>query len=468
MKDDVRIRRSVAEIVAVVALALLVLVVPIVPGRVMVGKFPLDAVTVALPLALAAAYPFLRRLGTRRVPSLLLEVPALAFLAIALLGAPFAQDRAGAVMAAARYGACFALAGVVAAVCVRAENRRALSWAVAGGTAVTVVQAVVQYLRPSAAVMSFGFSDAVAARVIGSFGNPNAYAEYLVVALAITASLVLTERGTWRWVAAVIVAGGMVAFALTYTRGSWLALLVGVLVATAIVDIRWSAAFVAGGAVLLALVPGGITRLTSIFTAKGGASVRLPLWRIALQMVGMHPVTGVGLGGYLKALTAQAKITPAMLPPGVAIFSAHDSYLMVAAETGIPGGLAFLWLVTRIVRACGIYAERLTRGSADWLRHAAFTAGVVAFAANAVTDNTFQNPRGATLLWVLVGLMAANGAFALKAPAKKVTGPRGWVAALWSQPKTRGRLLADSVIGRLVLGDGATDAPDLEHWAGVS
>src|SRR5450759_420959 len=118
-------------------------------------------------------------------------------------------------------------------------------------------------------VTSFGFSDSVAARVIGSFGNPNAYAEYLVVALAVVASLLLSEERAWRWIAGVILAGGMVAFALTYTRGSWLALLGGVLGASAIVDIRWSLVFAAAGAALLAIVPGGLARLTSIFTAKG-------------------------------------------------------------------------------------------------------------------------------------------------------------------------------------------------------
>ena len=466
MADDVRTRRSVAEIVALCALVLLVLVVPIVGGRLTLGRLPLDAVTIALPLALVAAYPFLRRLGTRRVPSLLFEVPALVFLAIALAGGVFAQDRAGAAMALARYAAYFALAGAVSAVCVRPANRRILSWAVAGATAVTVGQAAVQYLRPGQAVASFGFSDAVAARVIGSFGNPNGYAEYLVVALAIAASLALTERGARRWIAWVIVAGGLVAFALTYTRGSWLALLVGVLVASAVVDIRWSVAFAAAGAALLAVVPGGIARLTSIFAAKGGASVRLPLWRMALDMIELHPIAGVGLGGYLKALTAQVSATPAILPPGAeGVFTAHDSYLMVMAETGVPGGLAFVWLVTRVVRSCGMYAARLVRGSMDWLRHAAFTAGIIAFAANAVTDNTFQNPRGATLFWVLAGLMAANGALAAAAPAVEPGGRFPW---MWRLPATHGRVLVDSPVGAFVFGPGASDAPDLEPWAGVS
>ncbi len=467
MADDVRTRRSLAEVVALSAMVLLVLVVPIVPGRLALGRLPLDAVTVALPLVLAASYPFLRRLGTRRVPSLLFEVPALAFLAIALVSGIFAQDKTGAVMALARYAAYFALAGAVSAVCLRPGNRRIVSWAVASATAVTVVQAAVQYVRPGQAVASFGFSDAVAARVIGSFGNPNGYAEYLVVALAIVASLLLTEERMWRWAAGAILAGGMVAFVLTYTRGSWLALLAGVLVASAIVDIRWSLAFAAAGAALLAIVPGGLARLTSIFTAKGGASVRLPLWRMALQMIELHPATGVGLGGYLKALTAQVLATPAFLPVGAeGVFTAHDSYLMVTAEAGIPGGLAFVWVVLRIVRSCGMYAARLARGSRDWLRHAAFTAGVVAFAVNAVTDNTFQNPRGATLFWVLAGLMAANGALAASSAAEEpASGRFPW---LWRLPKTHGRLLLDSAAGRLVFGEGAADATDLEPWEGVS
>lgn len=480
MVHEVRIRRSAAEILALSALAMLVVVVPLVPGRLILGKVPIDAVTLAVPLALAAAYPFLRKLGPRRLPSLLLEVPALAFLAVAAVGVLFALDRTGSALTLARYAAYFALAAVVAAVCVRPANRRALAWAAAGGAAVTVVQAAVQYLHPSGTETSFGFSEAVAARVVGSFGNPNPYAEYLVVVLAIVAALVLTERKAWRVAAGVVLAGSLVALALTYTRGSWLALLAGVLVASAIVDIRWFAAFAAGGAALLALVPGGLQRLASAFTVQGGASARVPLWKLALQMIRLHPVTGVGLGGYRKALIAQVHETPSMLPTGVLPFTAHDSYLMMTAETGVPGGLVFVWLIGRALRVCGIYAVRLGRGSTDWLRHAAFTAGIVGFSANAVTNNAFQDPRGATMFWVLTGLMAANGAVAVagRAGGEGTAGDEsapvaaarpGIAGALWSLPRTRGRLLIDSPVGALVLGAGAPETDEtLDAWNGVA
>lgn len=463
MSEAAHTGRSAAERLAVVALSLAAVAVPLVPGRIELGPLPLDAVTVTVPLAVLLSLPFLRRLGAARVPGFLVEVPALAFIGVALATIPFSQAVGSSALTLLRYVLYLLLAVTASAVAVRPANLRPLSWAVVAAGAVTVGQAAWQALAPSAQVASFAIDERIAARVIGSFGNPNAYAEFLVVALAIALSLALTERGAARWVAAGVGIGEAVVLALTYSRGSWIALAAGVAVGALLVDWRWLGAFVAGAAALLLAVPGGMSRLSSLAGEGGGIADRIGLWGLAVEMIRRRPLAGVGVGNYLSALGREVAADPSMLPPGVRAFTPHDSFLTIAAEIGLVGGAAFAWMVLRALRVCGVIAARLARGSREWSLHAAYTVGIVAFAVNAVTDNAFQNPRGATLFWLLLGLLLANGERALREDAPEPGGRFSW---LWRMPRTRGRLLLDSPVGALVLGGGspAGGADDLEPW----
>lgn len=461
MDDGAQVGRSPSEKLAIAGLIVLAVAVSLVPGRVAFGPLPFDAVTVTVPLAVVLSLPFMRRLGHSRVPGLLVEVPALAFVAVALLGALFAQGRGEVLLTLTRYVFYLLLAVCVAAVAVRPANRRALAWVVAGVSVVSVAYAFWQFFRAGADVSQFGVSAEIGARVTSALGNPNPYAEYLVMAFAIVLSLALTERGYLRWLAAAVCAAQTVALVLTFTRGSWLALGVGILAASLIVGLRWSAAFLAGGAALVVAIPGALARLASLTDEKGGIADRLSLWRVAGEMIRRHPFVGVGLGRYLPALAREVAADPSILPAGVRPYTAHNSFLMVTAETGLAGGAAFAWMVLRTVRTCGVLATRLERGSREWASHAAYTVGIVAFAANAVTINTFQHPRSAVMFWLLFGLMTANGAAALASGAPDAAGP---FAVLWRVPRTRGRLLLDAAAGRLLLGEGAVDAPDVEAW----
>ncbi|NTW29293.1 MAG: hypothetical protein HGA39_08045 [Coriobacteriia bacterium] len=449
MTQGAVVRRSKAELLALGAFAALCVLVPLVPGRVMLGPIPLDAVTLSAPLVLALSIPFLRRLGANRIPFSPLELPALVFLGITLISVVFSEGVLSSALTWTRYATYILLLVVASAVAMRPENRRLLTWTVALTSLATVAQAAYQFARPDALAKSFAFSAEVGARVTGSFGNPNSYSEYLVLAFALTLSLALAEKDWRRWSAVAILLAQSCALVLTYTRGSWLALGLGVLVAALMIDWRLAGAFVLAGGGLLSIVPGAMQRLTSIFASEGGASVRLPLWNLAVEMFRLHPWTGVGLGGYVTALMAQIKATPSMLPAGVTPMNAHNSFLTLAAETGIFGIAAFVWFVVCTVRSCFTYAKKLVRGSAAWLINAALSVGVIGYTANALTDNSFQNPRAAVFYWLLLGLMCANAAQADGGETQGATG--AW-------PAFRAK------VARVLLGRGAEGAADLEPW----
>ncbi|HEX4963939.1 MAG TPA: O-antigen ligase family protein [Thermoanaerobaculia bacterium] len=198
-------------------------------------------------------------------------------------------------------------------------------------------------------------------------GNPGDLGSYLVLP-CLVAELVLYRRsragrswgsaGTLGTVAALAVSA--YALFMTQTLAAVAALLAGsALLWGSLLPWRRAAGLLAAGlvasALLLAAVPALRHRVgDKVEQARQGdwngvLTGRLDGWRAALWMLREHPLTGAGHGAY-QAEFAPAKL--ALLDRGVSFFqdqilvgfaNAHDEFLEVGAEWGIPGLLALAW-----------------------------------------------------------------------------------------------------------------------------
>jgi len=92
---------------------------------------------------------------------------------------------------------------------------------------------------------------------------------------------------------------------------------------------------------------------------------RKALWEAGLKMIWANPVLGIGLGNF-KALVgqyAEREETPERM--------AHNSYLEIAAETGLPGFLVFLGVLFWSFRTLEQVRRRTLRSSPSLLHQAA-------------------------------------------------------------------------------------------------
>ena len=64
---------------------------------------------------------------------------------------------------------------------------------------------------------------------------------------------------------------------------------------------------------------------------------RLEIWGGAVRMIAEHPLTGVGYGVFPYLIHSYA--------PNIQQMDAHNSYLIIAAEMGVPALLVFLWIL---------------------------------------------------------------------------------------------------------------------------
>lgn len=478
-----------ARSLASIGLLVLVFGVALIQAKVPVGGVQLDAVIVLIPIALALMWPLLRHYGAPALPEQWGATAAFVFFVALLVSAAVTMSGVGGVLTVVRYAAYVALMLAVALFARDPASRRFLLWMIALAGVVTTGWAVQQYMRDmqSAAARSFVYGRQL--RIEGTFGNANFYAEFLIIAIAVSVALMLTER---RWIGRVL-AGACAAVTtgvllITYTRGSWIALAAAAVVAVSVISVRYVAALIPLGMVGLALVPEGLDRLLSVFSTQGSTGFRLKLWRIAGEAIAAHPWFGVGPGEFLTVFR-QMVIDNPELNIGYMEYGAHNSFFTLAAEGGAVCGIAFA-LFTLAVASRGLYlASREGVERRDQLEILALTTGVLAFWLNTFSSNVFQHPQGATFFWVVSGIMLGCGADLWSRPVRQGSTARpvrsglvvnsgvsrllvaagaavnrAWRVSLaftlTSGAVTRGSSLAGSRLVRWMLGDGASASSD--------
>jgi O-antigen ligase len=209
-------------------------------------------------------------------------------------------------------------------------------------------------------------------RVRGLYGSPNNLALYLERALPVLLAVAWrgTDRGVQAYGAAIMRlayagAAGIVlaALLLTFSKG---ALLLGVpasLLALGLLQRDRRATWVALGALaLLALLlaPWLLTeRFGSLLdVTRGTGFFRLKLWRSALRMIADHPLTGVGLDGYLYAYRSRYVLPSAW--EELNLSHPHNLLLDAWTRLGALGVGVVGWLIVTFFRTA--WARHSARG----------------------------------------------------------------------------------------------------------
>jgi O-antigen ligase len=209
----------------------------------------------------------------------------------------------------------------------------------------------------------------------GTYANPNDLAAMTLLMLGLTAGVLVTEkRGLFRHASLIgvvlltllifmtqsragivgLAAFGLCAFVGTRRRGQMMLLVAvaGIVVATLAPATVWQRL-------------GGLRQATSVerlgdVDPEGSAAQRYRIWQNAWEIIGDHPVSGVGLGAYGAANYQYS--------PRLGRVDTHSTYFNVLAELGVPGLAIFLTLVfgtmlsaERVRRICRMHLPGASR-----------------------------------------------------------------------------------------------------------
>jgi O-antigen ligase len=275
------------------------------------------------------------------------------------------------------------------------------------------------------AIGSVGFASAHVVREWQKYGGFGSYrpgyvtgdANYYSVSALLCVPLAFyliggKPRGWERWFCGGCLALTILGLTAAASRGALLGLTATMLFACAVSRQRARMLRLAFGVLVPLLLVSPSSPLPRLLSPdhsdQESTDTRLALWRAGLRMVRAHPLTGVGLGNF-KWVVADYDA------PGENLNNvAHNTYVEVAAELGLPGFALYVGLLATTYRALG-RVRRQTRAvpAADVVHRAALglQAGLVGF----LVAIFFVSATQQKLFWLAVFLAMCLPALARQA-----------------------------------------------------
>ena len=370
---------------------------------------PLGLNIVKVAVVLACGAVVLRRLTLSRSP--LSWSPSLTWAAM-LLGwcfaiTPLAVSADLAVKQDEILAAGIILAAAVCSVCVNSNALRQLMAVFVVGSAITAAVAI-----PAARhVQAVNGGTSVTDRVAGDFGSPNQLGSLSAMATLVALGLLLAPgQRRLRIVAAASLIPLFLALTLSFSRGAWIGMIIGL----AYLLFRLRRARRAGLAVFTVLLlaglifrpsSGGQTQLGVVrerlanLTVASPYDARVAVWHEAQRQIETRPWTGYGPGSFSIAATRS----------GSQLYSftadhAHDLLLTWAAGTGIVGALLVIALSVSIARRLGLTISA-ARGTnhADEALLVGIAASFLTVLGQGIVDYTLPNSVIFFAVWALIG-----------------------------------------------------------------
>jgi putative inorganic carbon (HCO3(-)) transporter len=137
---------------------------------------------------------------------------------------------------------------------------------------------------------------------------------------------------------------------------------------------------------------------------SGTLASRLEVWQRGLMMVQDFPITGIGIGTYNSI--AHLLYPFFIASPAEVVAHAHNQFLQVAVDLGIPGLIAYIALLTGGV----LVAWRAYRSTGDMTVRAllvGLTCGLFAHHVFGLTDAFILGTKPGVVMWLYFALVAA-------------------------------------------------------------
>ncbi len=325
-----------------------------------------------------------------------------------------------------------AIAVIVALLITRAETLRRVIWAllIAGLFLGTIT--VFQYLTGTFTNNYGGFAQATIENIVGEtnnyriagpVGDPNYYAQILLVLAPLALDRALGESSRWLRLLAIwalIVCALAVVF--TFSRGGFLALAAVVAIRLAVRPPNLPTLLIIGmlGVALFSLLPANYTtRLEAVLDFLPGSTQdprgpevalrgRTSAFMVSIMMFADHPILGVGKMNYPVNYQRYSQVLG--IDPRTREQEPHNLYLEVLSETGLVGLVVFSALLYLMFR--GMFQARSMLIDAQLQSYADMLAALMLGITGYLIASLFLHAAYPRYFWLLVGIALAAPEFA--------------------------------------------------------
>ena len=257
------------------------------------------------------------------------------------------------------------------------------------------------------AIFILGMGDGTLGRTSGSFSNAMTFGGVMLLLCSLLFALATSREVRGRLRIAAVIAAVITALALffSFTRSSWLGMLVSALIVLVIQRRRLLPIFIAGIAITVLILPARYRdRFTSIVDLDYRTNIhRLEMieggWRIFME----HPIIGVGP---IDLSELYEKHKP---PEAEFVFGhLHNNILNIAVTLGLLGLAAFVYLFVSIFRLmAGNLELDLPPPERAWV--VGSISAVAGFLVNGLFEWNFADAEVVTLLYLIIGSNCAIG-----------------------------------------------------------
>lgn len=325
---------------------------------------------------------------------------------VSVIGSPDAGD---SIRVLVFFITAFLLCLLVQGTCKKKENLQKLLFFMAVAVFITASYGIVQRVlgvKADASLTDLELNANMPGRVFSTLGNPNNFAEFLMLFTPFTFAWVLTEKNALKkGFGLMATAMAVLSLLLTYSRSGWLAFLVAVLVFIALYNKKLLPIVIILGIVCIPLLPESIlNRILTIGNLEdSSSSYRVDIWTGSIAMLrdGYWLYgTGLGAGAFTSIYPAYAVGTSRVAP------HTHMQFMEMLAEMGILGLLAILWFSVSLVRRTAVWAGK-AKGDlrAVLCASAASMAGISAIG---FVEYTWFYPRVMLAFFISAGIAMAS------------------------------------------------------------
>lgn len=245
-------------------------------------------------------------------------------------------------------------------------------------------------------------------RVYGTFGNPNNFAELLVLTIPFFIAVFLNSKTAKGKIAAFIgVLPALVAIAMTYSRSGWIGLVIAMLIFVTFKNWRVLPLVIIIGLLMLPILPQSImNRILTIGNLEDSStSYRFLIFESFSGMLKDVWARGIGLGSDVIFLAVKSY---KQLVNGHYPVHAHNNYIQLLAEMGVVGILSYLAMMFNTIKSgCKLAA----RGNLPTEYKNYAIAGISALAGLmviSVAEYTWFYPRVMFMFWMVLAITIAS------------------------------------------------------------
>ncbi len=278
-------------------------------------------------------------------------------------------------------------------------------------TAVIIMALYAIYQRLIGVQVSSSLTDltvnkGVPGRVFSTLGNPNNYAEFIVMMTPVAAVFAANVKSKLLRIPlclGIILPAG--ALLMTYSRSGWIAILIACIVFVYYANKKLIPALLLLCVAAIPFLPDSVMiRIASLFNNEDTSNMfRIYIWSGAINIAKDYFITGIGLGP-----ASFAEVYPAYAHPLAEIGAPHSHmvYLELIIEMGILGFISFMWYMLRLMKDT---ARSIFNNNSRVIKLVlcASLASLVGIASTFFGEYVWYYPRTFFAYFILAGIAAA-------------------------------------------------------------